>query len=614
MKVNCISYDTIKHVQTDMESIRFLFKKSKDTVECQLINGHHYKCSPASINLFINMINPCMFISAKVNLVLIDPSEFPVNKLYTLKDADGILVKTKYAYDVIYSECILLGLYTKEELLQKLHYIGWRSPDLSYHTTKDMSKVLLFCQDRESSIYMDIIKLWKPTYPTLCIVNGNMNRWCNNRDKTKEYPQVEFHDDITNDAFHLLFNSCVYHLCVDNSSVFDHMAHQCKLVGSIPIGCKSGGRAELLNKDCAFILAGKRKKNTGHTLGGLFTTTLSTLEEVMEEITTISESSIKYMMREAKTSGMRFQKESGDNFINTMKEYIMKARTTKKTIRDKLTPEEFPSVSIVTTTYNRKRVFPLAIYNYNTLSYPRNKLEWIIVDDSETGQQVGSLLPPEDMRTKYNIKYVSLNEKKTIAEKRHMGVLMAKNDYVLLMDDDDYFYPDTLTSRITEFTNVKRKLPYKQIMGFTTLGCFDVQRYVSWIDISQNNEDLSKAVAGSSLLFERNFYTEENSFDVTSERNGFHSFFKGKEYVFMEQSWENQFVALSHKDCINGKHTPDNQDANGCHFGFSKKLFDFIIELFKEPVGKKEVVTEKSPEVVAPEEDYEVIPSPEPKE
>ena len=82
----------------------------------------------------------------------------------------------------------------------------------------------------------------------------------------------------------------------------------------------------------------------------------------------------------------------------------------------------------------------------------------------------------------------------------------------------------------------------------------------------------------------------------------------------MEQSWENQFVALSHKDCINGKHTPDNQDANGCHFGFSNKLFDFIIELFKEPVGKKEVVTEKSPEVVAPEEDYEVIPSPEPKE
>ena len=115
MKVNCISYDNILHVQTDIEAIRFLFKKTKDKLEITAVNGHHYKCPSASINLFINMINPGFFINAKVNLVLIDLSEFPSSMLHTLKDVDGILVKTRYAYDVIKSECTKLGIFTKEE-------------------------------------------------------------------------------------------------------------------------------------------------------------------------------------------------------------------------------------------------------------------------------------------------------------------------------------------------------------------------------------------------------------------------------------------------------------------------------------------------------------------
>ena len=611
MKVNCISSTNIKHVQTDMESIRVLFKKCKDSIEFQSVNGYHFKCSPASINLFINMVNPCFYTQAKVNLILLDPSEFTTNKMYALKDMDGILVKTKYAYDVVYSECIRLGIFTKDELAHRLHLIGWRSPDLSIHSSKDINKVLLFCDTKETPVYMDIVRRWKSTYPTLCVVNGNGNRECNNRNKTETYEGVEFYDDISNDAFHKLFNSCAFHICVDNGSAFDHMAHQCKLVGSVPIGCKSGGRAELLTKDCAFILSGKRKKNTGNTLGGSFTTNLTTLEEVMEEIVNTSEGSLKSMMKEARVDAMRFQKKSDDCFVQKMKEYIFTARNRKKILRDKLSVEELPSISIVTTTYNRKKIFPLAIYNYNSFSYPRDKLEWIIVDDSVEEQRISSLLPPEDSRAKYNIKYVMLDDKKSIAEKRNIGVQMAKNDFVLLMDDDDYFYPDTLTTRINEYMNVKRDLPYKKMMGFTKLGCFDVERYVSWIDVTKGAELLPNAIAGSSLIFERDFYTENNQFNNESKKNGFDTFLKGNEHVFMEQSWEKQFVVLSHKNCIMGKHAPQKQDSNGCHFGFSKKLFDFIIELFKEPV--KELPPPVLPKQKV-EEDYEVISTPEPSE
>ena len=614
MKVNCISYDSVSHIQTDMESIHYMFRKCKDKLDVKSVNGNHFKCDPASINIFINMINPCLLKYAKVNLVLLDPSEFQTNMIYTLKDVDGILVKTKYAYDIISSECIRQGIFSKNDLRNKIHLTQWRSPDLSTKTVKNKDRVLLFCQNATSPVYMDIVKLWKHEYPQLFIVNGNTNRFCSNRDKTVDYPRVEFLDSIENDKFHNLFNESVYHICVDESSSFAHMTNQAKLVGSIPIGCKSGGRAELLNKDFSFILGGKRKKKISHKLGASFITKLDTLTEVMEEIINTSDKSIEFMMRSAFIDAMRYQKESEDLFLSVIKTYVIQARNSKKTIRHTLTTDELPSVSIITSTYNRKRIFPLAIYNYNTLNYPRDKLEWIIIDDSEKEQCVEDQLPSENNREKYNIKYVSLQERKTIAEKRHIGVQMATNDFVLLMDDDDYFYPDMLTNRMNEFSNIKRDHDYKQVMGFTILGCFDIERYVSWINVSNGTDRLSDRVAVSSLLFERSFYNDSRKFNIESECDGLDTFLNGNESAFVEQSWENNFVSISHKNCINGKHTLENQDANGCHFGFSKKLFEFIIELFKEPKNEvKSCINEETATTIkkdtgnTDEIDYEIV-------
>ena len=41
----------------------------------------------------------------------------------------------------------------------------------------------------------------------------------------------------------------------------------------------------------------------------------------------------------------------------------------------------FPFVSVVTPTYNRKRFIPFLIQCYNSQSYPKDKMEWIIYDD-----------------------------------------------------------------------------------------------------------------------------------------------------------------------------------------------------------------------------------------
>ena len=103
--------------------------------------------------------------------------------------------------------------------------------------------------------------------------------------------------------------------------------------------------------------------------------------------------------------------------------------------------------------------------------------------------------------------------------------------------------------------------------------------------------------------------------------NIFDTFLNGNESAFVEQSWENNFVSISHKNCIQGKHTPEKQDANGCHFGFSKKLFEFIVELFKEPKDVLKPPTDKEQIPTINEEtenkdaiEYEIVDTPEPSD
>ena len=63
---------------------------------------------------------------------------------------------------------------------------------------------------------------------------------------------------------------------------------------------------------------------------------------------------------------------------------------------------------MVTLVHNRKEFFNLSVYNYNTTDYPKDKIEWVIVDDGT--QDLTDLIPYNDNR----IKYIKLDNTKII--------------------------------------------------------------------------------------------------------------------------------------------------------------------------------------------------------
>ena len=132
-------------------------------------------------------------------------------------------------------------------------------------------------------------------------------------------------------------------------------------------------------------------------------------------------------------------------------------------------------------------------------------MEGIIVDDSESGKSVEHLLPNKQSSHKYNINYIRLDEKHTIGAKRNMAVENSKNDIIVCMDDDDYYYPDSIKNRVQTLVGISER--YSQIRGVccATFAAFEINKYISMINNKNYNLPFYHKLSPATLVFFRDF-------------------------------------------------------------------------------------------------------------
>lgn len=105
-------------------------------------------------------------------------------------------------------------------------------------------------------------------------------------------------------------------------------------------------------------------------------------------------------------------------------------------------------VSIVTPTYNRREFIPALIQIYRSQTFPKEKMEWIILDDGR--DKVGDLFA-EAAKTIPNLRYLTHEEKLRIGAKRNQLNKEAKGAIIIAMDDDDFYPPDRVVHVVKEF-------------------------------------------------------------------------------------------------------------------------------------------------------------------
>lgn len=101
-----------------------------------------------------------------------------------------------------------------------------------------------------------------------------------------------------------------------------------------------------------------------------------------------------------------------------------------------------PFVSICTPTFNRRPFIPYTIKCIENQDYPKDKIEWIIIDDGT--DKIEDLV--KDLSY---VKYFQYDKKMSLGEKRNLMHTKSKGEILVYFDDDD-FYPHNRVSHAVE--------------------------------------------------------------------------------------------------------------------------------------------------------------------
>jgi hypothetical protein len=238
-----------------------------------------------------------------------------------------------------------------------------------------------------------------------------------------------------------------------------------------------------------------------------------------------------------------------------------------------LYPKDCPAISIVTPTYHRQKLMDIAFHNMLATDYPRDKMEWVIVEDgtdpalSAREKIISFQLQVPELK----IKYIPIEGRMSIGEKRNLGVEHTSHEIVLFMDDDDH-YPHTSFRRRVAWLLCSKK----RIACCTTLALYDLVHGVSAVNVPPYSLPLSQRISEATLTFHKSAW-RERPFPAVSLAEG-ESWIEGREQEVLEHPCQQIIVALTHSQNQSGRRIPPSGPPS-CFWGWPQEYLVFIHEL-----------------------------------
>ena len=112
---------------------------------------------------------------------------------------------------------------------------------------------------------------------------------------------------------------------------------------------------------------------------------------------------------------------------------------------------EFPFVSICTPTFNRRPFIATLIKCIDSQTYPRDKMEWIIIDDGT--DKIEDLVSSHPL-----VRYFKFDCKMSLGKKRNVMHKKTRGSILVYMDDDDYYPPERVAHAVETLQKNPRAL------------------------------------------------------------------------------------------------------------------------------------------------------------
>ena len=189
-----------------------------------------------------------------------------------------------------------------------------------------------------------------------------------------------------------------------------------------------------------------------------------------------------------------------------------------------------PFVSVCTPTYNRRLFIPSLIQCFKSQTYPKEKMEWIVIDDGT--DKVEDLFKDVEC-----VKYFYYPEKMKLGRKRNLMHEKSKGDIIVYMDDDDFYPPE----RVNHAVNRLRSSPRAKASGSSIM-------YIYFKDTGKIFQfgpyGRSHSTAGT-FAFKRELL-EETSFDDDADMAEEKKFLKNYTIPFIQLDTMKTILVFSH--------------------------------------------------------------------
>jgi len=269
--------------------------------------------------------------------------------------------------------------------------------------------------------------------------------------------------------------------------------------------------------------------------------------------------------------------------MRTLKELVHHRRPAKGVVHCPpiLALTDCPPITVITPTYQRKDLIDIAFHNLLATDYPHDKIEWIVIEDNETPAGLASEKIIEfQMRVpEIRLKYIPIEGRMTIGEKRNIAVEHASHDIILFMDDDDHYPVTSFRRRVAWLTRGTKcgKTGQANIVCCTTLALYDLIKGTSAVNVPPFDIPFSQRISEATLTFRKSAW-EERRFPHVSIAEG-ESWVEGREDQVIEIPPQQIIVAFSHGTNQSSRRIPPSTNAPSCFWGFPKEYLMFIHSL-----------------------------------
>jgi hypothetical protein len=211
-----------------------------------------------------------------------------------------------------------------------------------------------------------------------------------------------------------------------------------------------------------------------------------------------------------------------------------------------ITDDKLPHVALITCVRSQPDLFQLMQWSYYTIDYPRDKLTWIIADDSPDEEKIGPLIDGNDL----SIKYIrcDMSDPKSflsIAKKINLCTkYLPPNTHMILHYSPDCYYPP---SHVRQRVKMMMSYPKYGCFGSTKYGVYDITSSSSYEQTQPDGKGNPTMLFGPTLSYFRDWW-QARSFDESRYTMETFYFVRGRWNAVLDIPYSMVCIALTHDD------------------------------------------------------------------